>query len=85
VLAGPAAVLALECGWVVTEVGRQPWIVYGLITTRSALTTSSLVGLMFALFTVLYLVLSSVAVIAVRSELRFRPWRKPGPLAAVRR
>jgi hypothetical protein len=49
------------------------------------LTTSGLVGLMFALFTVLYLVLSTVAVIAVRSELRFRPRRKPRTLAAVGR
>jgi cytochrome d ubiquinol oxidase subunit I len=38
VLAGPGAVLALEAGWVVTEVGRQPWIVYGLVRTRDAVT-----------------------------------------------
>ena len=82
---GPLAFVAIEAGWTVTEVGRQPWIVYGLVTTRSALTTSGLVGLMFALFTVLYLVLSTVAVIAVRSELRFRPRRKPRTLAAVGR
>jgi cytochrome d ubiquinol oxidase subunit I len=36
VLAGPAAVVALECGWVVTEVGRQPWIVYGYLLTADA-------------------------------------------------
>ncbi|KAE8764434.1 cytochrome ubiquinol oxidase subunit I [Georgenia thermotolerans] len=36
VLGGPAAVLALECGWVVTEVGRQPWIVYGYLLTADA-------------------------------------------------
>ena len=29
-LAGPAAFVALESGWIVTEVGRQPWIVYGV-------------------------------------------------------
>jgi cytochrome d ubiquinol oxidase subunit I len=36
-VAGPAAVITLEAGWVVTEVGRQPWIVYNLmkVETRS--------------------------------------------------
>lgn len=32
----PLPYLALECGWVVAEVGRQPWIVYGLMRTRDA-------------------------------------------------
>src|SRR3954453_17333930 len=32
-VAGVAAVLALECGWIVTEVGRQPWIVQGFMRT----------------------------------------------------
>lgn len=35
-LAGPAAIVALEAGWVVTEVGRQPWIVYGYLLTEDA-------------------------------------------------
>jgi cytochrome d ubiquinol oxidase subunit I len=38
-LAGPAAFVALESGWVVTEVGRQPWIVYGVMRTADAVTT----------------------------------------------
>ena len=33
VLCGPAALVAMECGWIVTEVGRQPWVVYQLMTT----------------------------------------------------
>jgi cytochrome d ubiquinol oxidase subunit I len=36
VLAGPASVLSLETGWVVTEVGRQPWIVQGHLFTAGA-------------------------------------------------
>jgi cytochrome d ubiquinol oxidase subunit I len=82
---GPLAFVAIEAGWTVTEVGRQPWVVYGLVSTRSALTTSGLVGLAFAVFTALYFVLSAVAVLAVRSELRLRPWRKPAPLAGASR
>ncbi|MDQ1710644.1 MAG: cytochrome bd ubiquinol oxidase subunit [Frankiaceae bacterium] len=40
-LAGPAAVVALESGWIVTEVGRQPWIVYGIVRTADAVTHAS--------------------------------------------
>lgn len=35
---GPAAVIAMEAGWVVTEVGRQPWIVHGVMRTADAVT-----------------------------------------------
>jgi len=38
-LGGPAAFLAIECGWIVTEVGRQPWIVQGVMRTADAATT----------------------------------------------
>jgi cytochrome bd ubiquinol oxidase subunit I len=38
-IAGPAAFIALEAGWIVTEVGRQPWIVYGQMRTADAVTT----------------------------------------------
>lgn len=38
VLCGPLAVVALICGWIVTEVGRQPWIVYGVMRTEQAVT-----------------------------------------------
>ena len=38
VLAAPLGFLAMEAGWVVTEVGRQPWIIYGVMRTSEALT-----------------------------------------------
>lgn len=85
-LCGPLAFVAIEAGWTVTEVGRQPWIVYGLVHTRAALTTSGLVGLLFLLFSVLYLILSAVAIVAVRSQLRLRPRRaRPAPLPEASR
>ena len=37
-VSGVAAVVALECGWIVTEVGRQPWIVYNVMHTADAVT-----------------------------------------------
>ena len=36
-----AAIVALECGWIVTEVGRQPWIVYQVMRTEDAVTDAS--------------------------------------------
>jgi cytochrome d ubiquinol oxidase subunit I len=58
-LAGPAAVLALEAGWVTTEVGRQPWIVWGVLRTSDAVNPAPglwvglvVVGLVYAALTV---------------------------------
>ncbi|MGY1634139.1 cytochrome ubiquinol oxidase subunit I [Geodermatophilus sp. SYSU D01186] len=48
VLAGPAAVVALEAGWIVTEVGRQPWIVYGYLLTEDAVNPTP--GLRYGLY-----------------------------------
>lgn len=50
----PAGFLALECGWVVTEVGRQPWIVYNVMKTRDAVSPVPGLGLHFLLFLALY-------------------------------
>jgi cytochrome d ubiquinol oxidase subunit I len=52
--AGPAAVLTMEAGWFVTEFGRQPWIVYGLIRTSEAATTAPALGTTFAVFLLIY-------------------------------
>lgn len=38
--AGPAAAVALEAGWIVTEVGRQPWIVWGIMRVDEAVTAA---------------------------------------------
>ena len=39
--AGPGAVIAMECGWIVTEIGRQPWVVYRLLRTSQAVTINA--------------------------------------------
>lgn len=46
VAAGPAGVVAMECGWIVTEVGRQPWVVYGLLKTSEAATAADVTGVL---------------------------------------
>lgn len=74
-LAGPLSFAAIEAGWTVTEVGRQPWIIYGIMRTREAITGSGLVGLMFVVFLGLYLLLSVITIVALRSELHLLPRR----------
>jgi cytochrome d ubiquinol oxidase subunit I len=54
VLAAPLGFIALEAGWTVTEVGRQPWIVHGIMRTTEAVTPMPGLGITFALFSVLY-------------------------------
>jgi cytochrome d ubiquinol oxidase subunit I len=54
VAAGPASVLAMEAGWFVTEFGRQPWIVHGIIRTSQAATSAPGLGPTFATFLVIY-------------------------------
>jgi cytochrome d ubiquinol oxidase subunit I len=66
VAAGPLAFLANELGWMVSELGRQPWIVYGVFRTSSAITTASGLGVTFTAFTLLYVVLTALTVWGVR-------------------
>jgi len=54
-ISGAAALVALECGWVVTEVGRQPWTVVGLLLTRDAVNTTGNLWLFFAATLALYI------------------------------
>ncbi len=68
-LAGIGAILALEAGWIVTEVGRQPWIVYGYLHTADAVTHVAGVRLTFAAVVALYTALgvaTGVALFAVK-------------------
>jgi cytochrome d ubiquinol oxidase subunit I len=64
--AGPAAFLANEFGWLVSELGRQPWIVYGVFRTSIGITTSPGLGATFTAFTLLYLGLTALTVWTVR-------------------
>jgi cytochrome d ubiquinol oxidase subunit I len=75
--AGVLAVVCLECGWVVTEVGRQPWTVRGLLLTRDAVTTSGNVWWFFAGALLIYAVVGATAV-RVLLIMR-RRWSTPVP------
>ena len=56
VIAGPAAVVALISGWVVTEVGRQPWVVYGVMRTSAAVTGAHGIAVGYGALAAAYLV-----------------------------
>lgn len=66
VLAGPLGFIAIETGWVVTEVGRQPWIIYGIMKTAEAVTPMPGLVTPFVGFTLLYLFLSVILVFLLR-------------------
>ena len=53
---GPAGLVAMLAGWITTEVGRQPWVVYGLLRTADAVTPHALAPVAFtlAIFIVVY-------------------------------
>ncbi|WP_114571216.1 cytochrome ubiquinol oxidase subunit I [Exiguobacterium flavidum] len=60
-IGGPLAVLSIEAGWMYAEIGRQPWTLYGIMRTADAATTSTHVGPMLILFSLLYLLLGTVS------------------------
>ena len=66
-LAGPASVLTLELGWITTEVGRQPWIVYRVLRVRDAVTENDGVWISLATLVVVYTVMGVVALRVLRS------------------
>jgi cytochrome d ubiquinol oxidase subunit I len=63
-LGSPLGFIALEAGWLVTEAGRQPWVIYGLMRTRDAVTSADGVPTVYFTFSALYLALA-VAVVAL--------------------
>jgi cytochrome d ubiquinol oxidase subunit I len=72
-VSGVAAIAAMECGWVVTEVGRQPWVVYHRLTTTAATTHNSGVIASLTLVIILYAVLGTATILILR--LLARRWR----------
>jgi cytochrome bd ubiquinol oxidase subunit I len=73
VVAGPLAVVALESGWIATEVGRQPWVVYGHMRTAEAAGSNSGLWLLLAATVVVYTAMTVGAVAVLRSMAR--RWR----------
>ena len=80
VLAGPLSVVAMECGWITTEVGRQPWIVYQVMRVSAAVNPAP--GLYWGLvaLVIVYAVLTTVTITVLRRMAR-TPERIPSERA----
>ncbi|HTB80752.1 MAG TPA: cytochrome ubiquinol oxidase subunit I [Opitutaceae bacterium] len=68
VITGPLGFVAIEAGWVVTEVGRQPWIIYNVMRTADAVTPMPGIAVPFVAFTVLYVFLAFVVCTLLRRQ-----------------
>jgi cytochrome d ubiquinol oxidase subunit I len=70
-ISGVASVVALECGWIVTEVGRQPWIVFGLMATHTGVSPSVSAGEVITSMVVYTLLYGALAVVEVKLFLTY--------------
>lgn len=68
VIAAPLGFVAIEAGWMVTELGRQPWIVYGIMRTRDAVTAMPRLAIPFFSIALIYLLLSVVVVSLLKRQ-----------------
>jgi cytochrome d ubiquinol oxidase subunit I len=68
VLTAPLGFIAIESGWMVTELGRQPWVIYGFLRTSEAVTPMRGLVVPFTLFTLVYIFLSVVLVFLLRRQ-----------------
>jgi cytochrome bd ubiquinol oxidase subunit I len=70
VIGGPLAVVSMEAGWTLSEVGRQPWIVYNQMKVADAATTNTGVWLTFIAVTLLYAALGTTLILVLRGMSR---------------
>ena len=70
VVVAPFGFIATEAGWMVTEVGRQPWVVQGLLRTADAVTPMPGLIVPFTVFSLLYVVLGAVVVATIGAMVR---------------
>lgn len=85
VAAGPLTVVALEAGWVATEVGRQPWIVYEVMRVEDAVTSAPGIRVGYYALVVVYAALSAATVYVLRRLARSGPGPEPADDLAPQR
>lgn len=73
VVAVPFGFIAVEAGWTVTEVGRQPWIIYGIMRTSDAVTPMPGIQWSFYLFTGVYISLCLVVIFLLYRQIKMVP------------
>jgi cytochrome d ubiquinol oxidase subunit I len=79
-VSAPLGFIAIETGWTVTEVGRQPWIIYGVMRTSEAVTPMPGLVVPFITFTVLYIFLAAITVWLLLRQVAASP-RDPDAIA----
>jgi cytochrome d ubiquinol oxidase subunit I len=77
-LAGALSVVALEAGWITTEVGRQPWIVFGIMRVEDAVTENGGIWITLVVMLVVYAAMGIAAALVLRSMAR--RWRETGDI-----
>jgi cytochrome d ubiquinol oxidase subunit I len=79
VVVAPLGLVAIEAGWTVTEVGRQPWIIGGVLRTADAVTPVPHLLIPFATFTAVYVMLGVVVLVLLRRHVGSVPHDAEGP------
>src|SRR5687767_2912800 len=69
----PLGYIAIEAGWIVTEVGRQPWIIYGIMRTKDAVTPMPGIVYSFYLFTAVYVSLALIVTFLLYRQIKMVP------------
>ncbi|MDB5032170.1 cytochrome ubiquinol oxidase subunit I [Mucilaginibacter sp.] len=73
IIATPLGFIALEAGWTVTEVGRQPWIIQGIMRTSEAITPMPGIHYSFYLFSFIYFTLSLAVIFLLQRQIKMVP------------
>jgi cytochrome d ubiquinol oxidase subunit I len=73
VIAVPLGYIAIEAGWIVTEVGRQPWIISGVMLTKDAVTPMPGIVYSFYIFTAVYISLAFIVTFLLHRQIKMVP------------
>ena len=73
VLLSPFGFIALEAGWMVTELGRQPWIIYHLLRTKNAVTPTPNIALTLLVMTLTYIALGTIVLWLLNKHVLAKP------------
>jgi len=72
-VATPLGFIAVEAGWTVTEVGRQPWIIHNVMRTADAVTPMPGIAYSFYLFTAIYISLTVAVIFLLNRQIKMVP------------
>ena len=71
IIATPFGFIAVESGWTVTEVGRQPWIIHGVMRTADAVTPMPGIAYSFYLFSAVYVSLAIIVTVLLYRQIKY--------------